>query len=1029
MPQLQINSPNINTLSCSVTFNISNRTVVFDTSSSSYNNISGHGILYVQGISFLLQDQDGVVLTPIDFSNPANYIVPSVTQVFTLDLSYLNYAFLFQTYQVVIAVKDQDGNIYQTIPVFPKVCQPTNLNETGTVDGIFQLTANCINNTLGVSELTPLVYNSTTPTSVTKSGTLYYPTGTISPVTFTGTPFQNNVVYTGEYRIVNTTVATYSLGNMIYVSISYYTNSYFKATCGSRVSDLLCCVEAVQKTAQRECGNAIGQQAQQQLLEISTYLSGGLLAESNGQSSQFQYDQIKKILNCNCGSTSLQQNEVSPINPSVYSILVVGTNGTSVTPTINGNTQTFTVSSNIYQVVKGNTGDLAFTITTATTTSGVVKYIITFNYAVMANYILTAIGDSDELIAQLNALITPTFNVDLSNLNGECVIDLSSINYFLSQLVPDGSSIVKSITFGSGTHNAPVGLLVNNTSGVEAWLNGLSLGSFSSSFSNSVSGSYFNVLTIGNTNSPLTMTFTINGSDLVVSFQKTNKSLIAVLQAIIDYLCSLTSLNIKLGDTLNLCTIDYNGNLVVTNIPSNATQDDYNQSVANSICNLANRMVLLTGVTCDKIKSVFQNYPNTVLNSTGRLFGMDNSGNCISWTPQQLALGIIDAINSFSNVKAAFCAIDCTIPATCPDISGISVGMSGSNIGLYSITYTTTPSASQQVTVRYRVNGTLAWTVATNNLLIFPNGNINGTTPFLITGVATGTTYDVQVTNNCGGVGFITQITTPTGTVYSGQYLLDNIIYNICGESSGQLFSAAPFATGVTMYTDTGLTSPLTGFIYIASVIDGTIYNINSSTGVVGSSTGSSCTSGTSGLYRVGSSTGTVCGNSSVTLYTNGAFSVGGTLYHDAALTTPVTGFIYVVNNTNGHIYNLNTSTGVIGSDTGLICSGNSSIALTSDTSNACNRTMQFTITGAPSETVLYSVIFTHDTDGVNGNYSITLDGSGSGLISNPRTNFVLGSAHYAVPTGSEKVTITILTSVNPSNSIMETFAWSSCPV
>ena len=102
----------------------------------------------------------------------------------------------------------------------------------------------------------------------------------------------------------------------------------------------------------------------------------------------------------------------------------------------------------------------------------------------------------------------------------------------------------------------------------------------------------------------------------------------------------------------------------------------------------------------------------------------------------------------------------------------------------------------------------------------------------------------------------------------------------------------------------------------------GIIYNLNSSTAVVGSSTGLVC-SGLSGAYRLGNDTGTICSAGVVTLYTNGVFAVGGILYTDSGLSTPQTGYSYVVDTATNIIYNLNTSTGVIGSSTGLACSTN----------------------------------------------------------------------------------------------------------
>ena len=107
MPSIQINSANIIQFGFKATFNLASRTVIFDT--STLTQYTAGGIGNVQGISFFLQDQDGVILTNIDFTNPANYIVPSTTQSFTLDLSSVNYAFLFQAYQLSAAIKDQSG--------------------------------------------------------------------------------------------------------------------------------------------------------------------------------------------------------------------------------------------------------------------------------------------------------------------------------------------------------------------------------------------------------------------------------------------------------------------------------------------------------------------------------------------------------------------------------------------------------------------------------------------------------------------------------------------------------------------------------------------------------------------------------------------------------------------------------------------------------------------------------------------------------------------------------------------------------
>jgi hypothetical protein len=143
------------------------------------------------------------------------------------------------------------------------------------------------------------------------------------------------------------------------------------------------------------------------------------------------------------------------------------------------------------------------------------------------------------------------------------------------------------------------------------------------------------------------------------------------------------------------------------------------------------------------------------------------------------------------------------------------------------------------------------------------------------------------------------------------------------------LYSSVPFGIGVTLYTNSGLSTPVTGFAFVAPITTGAVYALNTGTGVVGALTGNTCSSGTQGTYILGNSTGSICSNAAGTYYTNGAFAVGGILYVDSALTTPVTGSSFVVNVATGHIFNLNSATGAIGSDTGLACSSTTVIITT----------------------------------------------------------------------------------------------------
>jgi len=911
--QTSPNSVNITTFRVAAEFDLYNRKVIF-TDTSIYAGSSGSGIFNVLGISFLLQDQEGIDLATIDFSNPAKYIVPSVTREFEVDLSSMSFPFLFQTYKIQAAIKDADGSVYYTDVVFKKICQPQNMTESGYVPGIFQVLANCPDNVLTIKDLTVFTYNNLTPVQTTKSGTLSYPTGTQAAVSFTGTPWSNNVIYTGQYRVACTTVSEYDMGDEVSVLVTYLTNNVFDITCANRIADLICCMVELQKTYLKNCNTAVGKNAKQKLDDITVPFLVGLAKEINGQDASKEADIIKKALNCDCGATSLRQNEFTPINPSSTNIVIAGVGGTTIpSPTINGNTKTYNIASSIYQVVKGNTFDLAFAIEVDTSVTNTVKYKITFNYNTLASYILNAISGDANLLTILNSLITSTGGVSLAGLDGKCVIDLTDINYFMTQSV-NAATLVSSISTTTQDYPAPASYFASDPATVQSWLNGLGIGTFTVTYNNGV----FSVLSLSNTFNLSSISF--SNPSLTVVFQKTNKTLVDVLQAVIDYLCTLTALQVTLGNTITLWQIDYNGTAVSQSFTSGQSQQALNQAIANSIYNIVQTISTLTGLTCAKISALFQDYPSVAFGASDRLYGT-LGGNCASLTDKQIATLVIAAINKYSDVKDSFCAIDCEAPGSCPEISGIQLAMVGNNIGVYGVSFASTPTQAQSLSVYYKRNNQATYTLVTSNLQVLPNGSINGTSPIQL--VATqGVTYDVKIVNNCGGNGYVQQISVPTGSAYTGSYLRDSILYTLCGGSPVTLYTGQVFGVGVVVFTDSGLLSPLTGYNYIADYSTGQIYTIDSATGEVLADTGSSCSTGVANKVMLDNSTATICAVSpAIVRYTNGLLATGKTLYLDASLTSPVTGYSYMLDAVSGNIYNINSITGVIGALTGLTCS------------------------------------------------------------------------------------------------------------
>lgn len=133
------------------------------------------------------------------------------------------------------------------------------------------------------------------------------------------------------------------------------------------------------------------------------------------------------------------------------------------------------------------------------------------------------------------------------------------------------------------------------------------------------------------------------------------------------------------------------------------------------------------------------------------------------------------------------------------------------------------------------------------------------------------------------------------------------------------------FSTASKRHTtgDRFFTLNVSGTFYTATFNGNTEFIDNGSTGLWGATVASltSCVTYTEGVYDVGSAQ-TICSSpTTVTTYrsANSSFTTGTILYTNTALTTPLTGYSRIIGE-NNNIWNLNSSTGAIGSDTGNGC-------------------------------------------------------------------------------------------------------------
>jgi hypothetical protein len=87
-------------------------------------------------------------------------------------------------------------------------------------------------------------------------------------------------------------------------------------------------------------------------------------------------------------------------------------------------------------------------------------------------------------------------------------------------------------------------------------------------------------------------------------------------------------------------------------------------------------------------------------------------------------------------------------------------------------------------------------------------------------------------------------------------------------------------------------------------------------------STTTTSTPGESWEARYSNSFGSVCGQPSLTVYlpVGAPFTTGTTVFIDAGLTTALTGYTYISELLSGVIYEIDSSNGLIGANTGTIC-------------------------------------------------------------------------------------------------------------
>jgi hypothetical protein len=731
MNPVPVNSDNIVNFGFGATFKLASKQILFVI--DGYTSFKPSGT--IQGIFFKVVDPSGITIKDIDFNSPDITLAGH-----TKTVSIPNNLFMFGWWQITATLKDQDGTL-TTVEVKKNICEAAAI-QNGTIPGQLTADINCDSPSIKITETTNLSYNGKSPVIVSKSGNFYYPQGTLDSQAFTVTPFLisgSDSVYTGDYIVKNTTTATYDLQDGIFLELQYITKLNFSVNCNTGLASVICCIEAVTDIYQQWPNTERGKSAKAQLDIISPYVYLALSKEKIGLSSSEEILKIADILgcDCNCGAQLISPRTVD----ATQTIVVAAGCGIDVDVVTEGSNTTYTISGATTAVTNDN-DDLAFNV--ILTQSGCQNiYAISLNYGVLAENILVAIDEDDNLKSLFNAIVDKTLFQDaLNSFDGKCIIDLSSADYILA--VPINESGVQTITaifIDGASVAAPDGLSLLNPSGISTWLNSLSKGTFT--VNEDDTAGTVTIQSLANTFkvSTLTVSTVVSGntSTKTYLFSTNTKSLVDLLQLLFDYVCALDTTEIAFG-VAGLQQYSFNSDYSAVNkitIDQAAKLSDVLKNMILAQQQLFTRLNA-AGLSCVNINSLFGTV-DKMLVSTDGILGT-KGGSCAKVSYDELASIILTKITASSDLASQLCGISqgCA-GAVCAPVTNVS-GVFAS--GTLTVDANDTGDGSTVIQVRYRI---------ANSGLTFTQVNTTaGALPIAIgSGGLTNAQYEVQVRKLC----------------------------------------------------------------------------------------------------------------------------------------------------------------------------------------------------------------------------------------------------------------------------------------
>jgi len=799
-------------------------------------------------------------------------------------------------YSFVVIAKDSAGNIYQAPAQLATICRPNgNYDNSKTAFGIAtsDLNVKCQDGRIFFQDTTYHSYKGDDGILVSSQLKVIFP---IDETENIPTPFNLinystalvPITYSSDnYQFLQNVIYDYDQGNGVIIRIKYQTLRTFAVWCNIDLAPLVCEFnDLIYKVESGNCTDA--NLAAQQLNLITGKMAlvfMGIQQPLIGIDVPAVIEDIKQIggFNCNCctAPTGIIPNTASIIDG--YSFSVVHTGGD-----VNGNVTQ--AGSNIqinlhdvsYVFAIGVTSPMtttAFGVSSVVAGDGFTKtYYLNVDGQQLALDILANIGDNPVALNELKTLVGAT-NFELT-VDGKCVFDSSiscDYTYLLSNVPASVTySLLQNIIVNGIAQPLSFALNLTNLSAFQTYLNTLGIGTF---VVTNVAG-VVHVVSSSNTFKLSDLTYSTASVNYIATLTKvctgtTPISANQVVQNIINYLCGLTDAQVTTSQEYVICYIDpITNEKTVANISSGTKLTDFISTLLALGCHTIDYVKTIGGggsPTCDSTKALFPTNTNALLESD--IIFVTKGGTCSRISPIELGTAILQLGIYNSDFLSAFCtaAAICAGSTDCPSLINFEYHYTGTNLIITKAIFNTTPTAPQTITLLYKISTDPTYTLFSATLVVNTDGTL--VAPAVIP-ISSGTTYNVQMINNCSSpVDGITKTISTSVVPTAGSYKLGTTNPGVCTAGTVTLYSNGAFAIGDVMYTDIGLTNPVTGYTFIVNTADNHIYNINSTTGLVGSDTGNVCVSlggsfliayGTGGSGGVGSA----CYNSASNIHT-----------------------------------------------------------------------------------------------------------------------------------------------------------------